>query len=643
MRTHGLYQRGHVWYWRVQLAGPKKIKIPTAKPCRASEKVRKHYGVDISVSLFARDRNANVELAGRLSTLVNEWIARAKMLGILEEMRVEEIRALTSWALADLRDLYCTRIPIPRSADPGIVEGLARKLEAEAIAFQLALDTGDLEIVEGPARAILRRRGIAADINGQRFQEFLRLVTPSLLDARKAELMRLRAAHSISTGAAATLTRISNAPSASEVSMLTADAPPDRPPAIGIGSKPAAAYARVYRIEDALEDLLRTAHREGRLSQKTRVQYRQSAELLIRVLGDLPIAEITREMAAEFRETVLALPRKYGQSARYADLRIPEIIERANELREEKRVMPTTWNRHHTALFAIFEDAKLTGKIERNPLDGLRYRRAKKSSDGHAVHETRAPFGAANLEKFFGSPLFTGFRSSQFRHQPGRRIRHDAHFWLPVLMLALGARSEEIAQIKLSDFGVIDGIDILRITSEGGRSVKSRSANRTLPITSQLKELGFLRFVDDRRAAGADFLFEDCIPTGTLKRRSTVIGKALNRYIRRIGIADPKIVLYSARHDFASILAESGVDPRLVARLMGHSTGQIAFDTYSSKLERALFDALDRVKFPALTLVAPYIRTEKSDGKSPVSVRQCRVLSASHTTCETTNSSTREI
>lgn len=606
MRSLGFYRRGHVWYLRAQIRVRRKLQIPRASPCRAPAKVRKYENVDVSVSMLARDRNGNIELAARLSTYVRGWIERARMLGLLEKMQVEEVRVLVRWALADLRDLYCSRCPVPGAADPLLVSAVAKKLQAEAIAFQAAIDSGDLEIIEGPARALLRRRGVEADIDGPRFQDFLRIVTPSLIEARIAELVRLGAAPALAAGrivhAAPTLQPVdkSEPPNLSEVALC------DRDQGTNPGTSPLSIASRAHRMEDALEDLLRTARRENRLSRKTQVQYRQSAVLLVRILGDLPISQITREMASTFRETVLQLPQKYGQSARYAGLGIPEIIKRADDLRDDKRIIPATYNRHHTALHSILENARLTGKIEKNPFDGLRYRRPKAAIDGSAPHETRFPFGEANLRKFFGSPLFAGMRSDQFRHKPGRIVRHDAYFWLPVLMLALGARPEEIAQLKVSDFAAVEGMDMFRITSHGGRSVKSRSANRWLPITSQLKEIGFLRFVEERRAAGAEFVFEECLPSGRFKKRAVVVGKALNRYLRRVGIEAEEIVLYSLRHDFASTLSANNVDPRIIARLMGHSTGNLAFDTYTSQLERQIFDALDRVNFPALGLVKKY-------------------------------------
>lgn len=600
MRASGLYRRGHVWYWRTQLQILRRIS------CLGSPKLRTFDRVDVSVSLFARDRNGNIELAARLSSVVLGWFGQAKMLGVLEKMQAEEVRALVRWALADLRDFYCARIPMPSTTDPQLVNALAKKLKAEAVALQAATESGDFEFAEGPARNLLRRRGVAADTESPQFQEFLRIVMPTLIQARISELGRL--------GATKTITVDSQANSAPVPQPAVV---PDEPSSTegviqtgrqltvpGIGS--AVISSRFYRMEDALEDMLRTARRENRLSRKTQVQYRQSAELLVKILGDRPLPEITREMASALRETVLSLPAKYGQSARYQNMSIEQIVAEADRHPDTKRLTPQTWNRHHVALYSIFVEAKLRGKVEKNVFEGLRYRRPNAARDGVAPHEVRPGLGEKNLQILFGSPIFTGMRSDQFRHQPGKIVRHDAKFWLLVLMLGLGLRPEEAAQLKISDFSTEHDVQMLRVTSEGGRSVKTVSANRWMPISRQLKEIGLMDFVEDRRLTQEEFLFRECRPSGRFGKRSIVVGKALNRYIRRIGIRDRDLPIYSLRHDFASTLKKYRIDPQIVSRLMGHATGHLAFDQYTSEIMHVLHDALDTAQFPALKLVKAY-------------------------------------
>lgn len=57
------------------------------------------------------------------------------------------------------------------------------------------------------------------------------------------------------------------------------------------------------------------------------------------------------------------------------------------------------------------------------------------------------------------------------------------------------------------------------------------------------------------------------------------INRALTRALERAGL--PHIRVHDLRHTVASILLESGVHPKIVQELLGHSTIRLTLDTYS--------------------------------------------------------------
>lgn len=593
----GIFRRGDRWYWRINLR-LRARGMPTFRYRRVDWKL------DIALSLDQLGHFDRIEIAGRLSSLVRRWIAQFEMIGTLEKLPEEEIRTLVSWALADIRDLYRQRVENPRSLSDPDRKALIKKLEAEAICIQSAIDCGNFEMLEGLAAALLRRRSIASDFNGMLFGKFVSAVAPSMLEARLSELVRLGG--QIGAGL---LTAQYEASSAAPVEVA---APGGTVIVQGEGQSRLNAHTghalSGHLIEDCLENFLRDMRVEQRFSMKTTSQYRQTIGLLIEYFGNLPAHRISRAMAADFRSFVLTLPKYYGKSSHYVGLPLKEIPSKAQKINDRAVLAPQTWNRHHVALSSVWAHAQKNGDVSENVFEGQRFRRPKTRGGRRPAHEERHPFLEENLTHLFTSPLFTGMRSEHFRNQPGALVRHDALFWLPLLMLLAGLRREEGAQIKFKDLGEIQGIACIQVREGSGQTLKTEFSARNIPISHELRRLGFMEFVQDRKAKGGEFLFKECRQSGKFQRRGEVVGKAFGRYLRKIGIKDSKLSLYSLRHDFASSLTHVGVDGCLVDRLMGHSTGRLAFDRYSSGLEKKLLTELNRVENPALKSVRPYIR-----------------------------------
>ncbi len=591
----GIYRRGDRWYWRINL----RLRAQN-RPTFRYRPVQ--WKLDIALSLGQFGHFDRIEIAGRFSSLVRRWIAQFEMIGVLEKLPEEDIRILVSWALADIRDLYRQRVENPRSLSDPDRKALIKKLEAEAICIQSAIDCGNFEMLEGLAAALLRRRSIASDFNGIHFGKFVSAVAPAMLEARLSELVRLGA--EIGGGML---------PSQS-VTLLAAPVEVTAPGGTAIDQgavqsrlNPRTGHALSgHLIEDCLEHFLRDMRVEQRFSMKTTAQYRQTIGLLIEYFGNLPAHRISRAMAADFRSFVLTLPKYYGKSSHYVGLPLKEIPSKAQKINDRATIAPPTWNRHHVALSSVWAHAQKNGDVFENVFEGQRFRRTRARGGRRPAHEERLPFLKENLTQLFTSPIFTGMRSEHFRNQPGALVRHDALFWLPLLMLLAGLRREEAAQIKFKDLGEIQGIACIQVREGSGQTLKTEFSARNIPISDELRRLGFMEFVQDRKSKGGEFLFKDCQPSGKFQRRGEVVGKAFGRYLRKIGIKDPMHSMYSLRHDFASALTHVGVDGCLVDRLMGHSTGRLAFDRYASGLEKKLLEELNRVEHPELTSVRPY-------------------------------------
>jgi hypothetical protein len=100
----------------------------------------------------------------------------------------------------------------------------------------------------------------------------------------------------------------------------------------------------------------------------------------------------------------------------------------------------------------------------------------------------------------------TGYTMDEARHviQKARRESDPRTRWLPWLCLYSGLRISEANALRKSDFLQCEGRWFFKITTRGGRKLKTARSERRIPVHNALVEEGFLRWV---LAAQEDQLF----------------------------------------------------------------------------------------------------------------------------------------
>lgn len=128
-----------------------------------------------------------------------------------------------------------------------------------------------------------------------------------------------------------------------------------------------------------VDEQLGQQRREG-IAVKSLDDKRAVAVLLTRIIGDMPIDQITRKDAHLFRETALKLPPRLHQ---LPDQPLEQSIAEATST-----ISVTTFNNYVKNLTTFFSYAVREGYCSRNPFDGLRVRQRRK------VSEERSAFSA---------------------------------------------------------------------------------------------------------------------------------------------------------------------------------------------------------------------------------------------------------
>jgi integrase len=186
-------------------------------------------------------------------------------------------------------------------------------------------------------------------------------------------------------------------------------------------------------------------------------------------------------------------------------------------------------------------------------------------------------------------------------------------FWLPHVLLFTGARINEICQVNpQTDIRQdLSSIWFIRITEEEGdeddegvtKSVKT-GTTREVPIHHALTELGFIKYVERVKAAGAKVLFPEWKPRAG--RASVNAERWFNRHLREIGLHGVKNAkghairgAHAFRHSLLTYGSKQGLNLRPISGHVEKSDNKVA-DGYEDETiiaplgeKKRLLDQLD--------------------------------------------------
>lgn len=389
--------------------------------------------------------------------------------------------------------------------------------------------------------------------------------------------------------------------------------------------------------------------------------YRVAAELFTSLIGDRRAVEVTEEDLLRFRGELHRVPNLFGRGtyrnmtgadavaradavtasqqaavmARAEDGQIDR-DNLAHEMRDAEvpRLSMKTVNKHLDKIKGLLRWLRTTMKvaIDRDLLD-LKIRYDQKDI-GRAANADREAFLSADLRKLFASPCWTGCAGIDYRHRPGSSTVKDAKFWIPLLAALEGVRLGEAAQLLTTDIQLrcfdqedftdwdVDldnpsgpwprlrrfspkdadgvptvGIWCIDVIPEDGKSVKTPSSKRIIPIHPLLLELGFLDYVDAQKRAGKRDLFPGLRPEKAT-RAGENLGEWFSRYLEYIGMKRERLSFHSFRHSFDTHLFNREVPDVRVSELMGHAQhGQTRNRYYKGARLAKLTEAIASINY----------------------------------------------
>jgi len=240
-------------------------------------------------------------------------------------------------------------------------------------------------------------------------------------------------------------------------------------------------------------------------------------------------------------------------------------------------------NKYLNRAASVFTFAVKNGYMDKNPAFGMGIKQPKR------VDQLRDVFSPDDLRRLFFSEEYVG----------------DAHrssyrFWVPVIGLFSGMRLEEICQLHLSDIRQETGIWVFDINNTREKNIKTPSSLRLVPLHRILTDdLHLPEYAESLRQQGHDRLFREL--QARREGYSQTVSKWFGRYRQRCGIvvAEGRKDFHSFRHSVADALKQAGVEPTMIAELLGHEVPSITMGRYGKRYNpKVLFDnAISKLKF----------------------------------------------
>lgn len=262
---------------------------------------------------------------------------------------------------------------------------------------------------------------------------------------------------------------------------------------------------------------------------------------------------------------------------------------------------------HLAYIRTLFKWAAQNDHIPANPAQDVRMAVKVKA-------EKRQDFNIDDLNALFAGPV----------HAEGHRPKDvraggEAAYWMPLLALFMGARREEIGQLRVSDVQQAPYIDAeekrqevwcINITDaaddgEGlANQLKNAGSRRLIPLHPKLIELGFTDYVQglpDQRGR----VFPALKPIGIGQKLTDKWGQWFSQYRKACGITDKLKVFHSFRHTWKTYAVDAGMAERICRQFQGHE-GKDAADKYGTAPSmRVLVEAIASYRVPGLVILAP--------------------------------------
>lgn len=557
-----IFLRGNRWYVRVQV--PKSMQ---------ERLKRKEYWVSLRTS----DRAEALQHATAATQKKRREISTVyRRLSAIKET-IHELDADQQLALG--REAYATHVrggaDLIAEFEASSFDTLkafteARSETVDDLVARLRLARSDTPHIRVMAHTLMEENGIRLPEESLAFQQLLEICGDTFIEAKRNELAHLR-------GRA-----VHDAPNPHYVDVVTGE-PRDY---VSLGDQLAMPPEPTPSLTALMQRFLDNPNKLR--TEKTKKSIRGYLGVVFQILGDdTPVNDVTEEDCERVRDLIARLPPNFMKLPDADNHTLEELADMA-ERKKMAKLSPTGVNNYLRWLLTFLAWCHRKGMMDRMPTAYAEI----KVADPVRRQDKREAFSNDQLNVIFNSRVYQD------------QQRRSSLFWVPLIALWNGMRSNEICQLDVADIKHEEnvwGFDVTHISTSGedDKAVKTSSSIRFVPMHPRLIDFGLLDFHSQRPHEAK--LFGD-ITRGADGYYSTNFSKQVNRYLKGIGAHGPKHKFHSFRHNFRDALRRGRVD-REIGKALGGWTGvnTDAFDIYGNGYDVIeLRDEIVRVDYPGV-------------------------------------------
>ena len=333
--------------------------------------------------------------------------------------------------------------------------------------------------------------------------------------------------------------------------------------------------------------------RKGVVGEKLLDEYKVLTNEFIEIIGNIPVSLLSKDSIRKYIKTQIKLPINRRKNPRYRDLSVDEVM----KLKDVKPQSRVNVNKCLTRLTTFMRFGVSQGYIKENYIDGMKIPIPKTEE-----RKKREPFSPEDLVKILNPQTYLGwtidFGLKTKSDKPNVVKYQNPFYWSFLIGIFSGMRTNETSQLRIEDIVKKENVWMISIDEAEGKSVKTTSSIRKVPVHPTLISLGFIDYVKIIKSKGFDRVFPEL--TKERDGYSSKISRHYNeKFLPALGVWKKQVkVLYSTRHTFINRCYKKGVDRDIIKSIVGHEP-DFTMDVYGGNpfTTKQLYQGISKVSY----------------------------------------------
>ena len=333
--------------------------------------------------------------------------------------------------------------------------------------------------------------------------------------------------------------------------------------------------------------------RKGTIGEKMLDEYKVITDEFIEIVGNIPVSTLSKDSIRTYISTQIKLPPSRRKNPKYREMSIVEVM----KLKGVKPQSRINVNKFLTRLTTFMNFGVSQGYIKENYILGMKIPIPK--TEGR---KKREPFSPEDLVKILSPKTYLDytidFEKTTKSRKPNVVKYQNSFYWAFLIGIFSGMRTNETAQLRIGDIIKKENVWMISIDETEGKSVKTTSSIRKVPVHPTLISLGFIDYVKIIKSKGVDRVFPEL--TKQRDGYSTKISQHYNeKFLPSVGVWKKQVkVLYSTRHTFINRCYNKGVDRDIIKSIVGHEP-DFTMDVYGGSpfTPKQLYQGISKVSY----------------------------------------------